>query len=323
VRTLPWTGAEVSASVGNSTNNDAERLYTNLGLIQRWQVNEHWQTDFGIDRNHNLRNTAVPLNLYTPLPSGSMTGDYTAVAAGAAYHDSMWSGNGRIEIRNASTDQQRNLQFGMQRNLDNDRAMAAGFTLRNVNGTTGSTRNSDLRLSYAYRPNDSQWVWFDRADYITQSSQSADSALNGAKLVNNLNANYMPNRHTQIALQYGAKYVLDTIDCTDYKGYTDLLGAEIRHDLTRDWDIGAFGSVMRSVNAGVHDYGMGASIGYKVMENTWLSLGYNVRGLNDRDFAAAAYRARGPFITLRMKMDQDTFGLNKSSAIMRPMTPEQ
>jgi hypothetical protein len=116
--------------------------------------------------------------------------------------------------------------------------------------------------------------------------------------------------------------VLETIDGTDYKGYTDLIGAEVRHDITQRWDIGTFGSVMRSVNAGVRSYGLGASVGYKVVDNMWLSMGYNVRGMNDRDFADASYRAQGPYITLRMKVDQDTFGLNKGGEILRPMTPE-
>ncbi|MBK9160123.1 MAG: DUF11 domain-containing protein [Nitrosomonadales bacterium] len=322
LRTQPWSGGEVSASVGSNTSKDAERLYTNLGLVQRWQINEQWQTDFSIDRSQTLRNTAVPLNPNTPLPSGSMTGDYTAAALGAAYHNGAWSGNGRLEIRNAGADHQRNLQLGMQRDLDKGRTLAAGFTMRNADGMLANTRSSDLRFSYAHRPNDSEWVWFDRADYITQFSQGAASSIKGKKLVNNLNANWMPNRRTQVALQYGAKYVLDTIDGTDYAGYTDLFGAEARYDLTQDWDIGVYGSVMRSVNAGVRDYGLGASLGYKVMDNAWLALGYNVRGLNDRDFAGAAYRASGLFVTLRMKVDQDTFGLNKGSEITRPTTTE-
>ncbi|OIO68019.1 MAG: hypothetical protein CO186_10775 [Zetaproteobacteria bacterium CG_4_9_14_3_um_filter_49_83] len=331
LRTQPWSGGEMSASVGNSINNDAERLYSNLGLVQRWQVNAQWQADFSIDRSQTLRNNAAPLNLNTPLPSGSgglsglpsTSGDYTATALGVAYHDKLWSGNGRVEFRNASIDQQRNLQLGMQRNLDEGRAMAAGVTLRHASGAGTTSNSSDLRLSYAHRPNDSQWVWFDRADYITQFSQAAGLSINGAKLVNNLNANYMPNRHTQIALQYGAKYVRDSIDGTDYKGYTDLIGTEIRYDVTQDWDVGTFGSLMRSLNSGVRSYSLGASIGYNVLENSWLSVGYNLRGLNDRDFTAAAYRARGPFVTLRMKVDQDTFGLNKGSAMNRLMDNEQ
>ena len=327
IRTRPWTGNEMSASVGDNTHNDAERLYANLGMVQRWQINEHWQTNFSVDRSRTLYNTAAaPLNLNTPLPSGNMplsTGemsDYTSTAVGAAYHEKMWSCNGRIEIRNSTLNQQRNLQLGAQRNLDQGRTMAVGYTLRMVNNASGDTRNNDLRVSYAHRPNDNLWVWFDRADYITQSAQSPTSSLTGAKLVNNLNTNYMPSRHTQVSLQYGSKYVLDTIDGSDYKGYTDLIGAEIRHDLTQRWDIGMFGSVMRSLNAGVRDYGMGASVGYKVVDNMWLAVGYNVRGMNDRDFSNASYRARGPFITLRMKVDQDTFGLNKSGGILHPET---
>ena len=185
-----------------------------------------------------------------------------------------------------------------------------------------NSRNSDLRLSFAHRPNDSEWVWLDRADYITQTSQTATNNLKGDKLVNNFNANWMPSRHTQVSLQYGSKYVLDTIDNTDYSGYTDLIGAEVRHDLNQDWDVGAFGSVLRSVNAGVRSYGVGASLGYKLMENMWVSGGYNLRGMDDRDFANAAYRAKGPFITLRMKVDQDTLGLNNGGERSRPLSGE-
>ena len=334
VRTQPWIGNEMSASVGHDINNDAERLYTNMGMVQRWQINEHWQTNFSLDRTQTLNNTAAPLNLNTPLPSGSggivqlpsASGDYTATAISAAYHDKLWSCDGRIEIRNASLDNQKNLQLGAQRNLENGRSVAASFSFREAGSQAGGVENNainkDLRLSYAHRPNDSRWVWFDRADYITQSIQTTGSSLNGAKLVNNLNANYLPSRRTQIALQYGAKYVLETIDGTDYKGYTDLIGAEIRHDLTQNWDIGTFGSMIRSVNAGVRTFGFGASFGYKVVDNMWVSAGYNVLGMNDRDFSDASYRAKGPFITLRMKVDQDTFGLNKGSSITRPMTTE-
>ena len=330
IRTQPWTGGEMSASVGDDINNDAERLYANLGMVQRWQITEHWQTNFSIDRTQTLKNTAVPLNNDTPLPSGSgglaqlpsPSADYIATAVGAAYHDTLWSCDGRIEIRNSTLDQQRNLQLGVQRNLDQGRSVAAGYSIREVFGSASNSRNNDLRASYAYRPNDSQWILFDRADYIIQSSQTTASSLDGSKLVNNLNTNYMPNRRTQIALQYGSKYVLETIDGTDYKGYTDLIGTEVRHDITPRWDIGVFGSVMRSVNAGVRSYGLGGSVGYKVVDNMWLSAGYNVRGMDDRDFSNASYRAKGAYITLRMKVDQDTFGLNKGRETTRPLTSE-
>jgi uncharacterized repeat protein (TIGR01451 family) len=321
LRTQPWTGGEVAASVGNSSFNDAGRLYGNLGLVQRWQISKQWQADLSFDRSQTLRNTAVPLNIDSPLPFGAIAGDYTAASAGAVYVDSLWSGNGRIEIRRAEAARQTNLQFGLQRKLGAGRAVAAGFTLRQADDANGSTRYSDLRASYAYRPHDSRWVVFDRADWITQSGTAVGGDLKGSKLVNNMNANYMLDRRTQISLQYGAKYVVDSIDGIDYKGYTDLIGIELRRDLTRDWDIGVFGSVMRSANSGVRDYSVGASVGYKLMENTWVSVGYNLRGLDDRDFTGAGYRAGGFFVSLRMKFDQDTFDLNKLSKAIDAMVP--
>ncbi|MGA7749245.1 MAG: DUF11 domain-containing protein [Gallionella sp.] len=340
IRTQPWMGNEMSASVGGDMNNDAERIYANMGMVQSWQINKHWQTKFSIDRTQTLNNTAVPLNPSTPLPSGPIpasssnplatlpaaSSDYLATSVSAAYHDTVWSGNGRIEIRNANLDNEKNLDMGAQRKLDQGRSIAASYSFREADsqasGVENNSINKDLRLSYADRPNDSRWVWLDRADYITQYSQTTGSSLNGSKVVNNLNANYLPNRRTQIALQYGAKYVLDTIDGTDYKGYTDLTSAEIRHDVSENWDIGMFGSMMRSVNAGVTTFGFGVSFGRKVVDNMWVTAGYNVLGMNDRDFSDASYRAKGPFITLRMKVDQDTFGLNKGSEITRPMTTE-
>ncbi|MEQ1525427.1 MAG: hypothetical protein ABL911_01600 [Gallionella sp.] len=330
LRTQPWTGGEMSASVGGNTSNDSERIYSNLGLVQRWQINEHWQTDFSLDRTHTLKNTASSLNLDTPLASGSggttglpsTSSDYTASAIGGAYSNELWGANGRIELRNATDNRQRNLQLGTQRSLDAGRNLAAGYTLRQANGLVANTRDTDLRLSYAHRPNDSRWVWFDRGDYITHSNQSAGLSINGKKWVNNLHVNYMPSRRTQISLQYGAKYVLENINNTEYKGYTDLFGTEIRHDLTQRWDIGAWASVMNSHNSGVRNYGLGASIGFKIIDNAWVAFGYNVRAVSDRDFSAASYRAKGPYLTLRMKVDQDTFKLNKGGEQTRPMTHE-
>jgi hypothetical protein len=55
-------------------------------------------------------------------------------------------------------------------------------------------------------------------------------------------------------------------------------------------------------------------VGVTFMKNAWVSLGYNVRGYDDRDFDDAHYLAQGPYIKFRVKFDQDTFkDLNLSS----------
>jgi hypothetical protein len=130
--------------------------------------------------------------------------------------------------------------------------------------------------------------------------------MDNRRVVNNLNANYKPDSRTQISLQYGAKYVFETIDSKDYSGYTDLMGIEGHYDLTKDWDIGVAGRILHSWTVGQYLYSSGASIGYNIVQNAWVSLGYNFTGFSDKDFSAANYTAQGPYIRFRFKFDQES-----------------
>src|SRR3546814_6697182 len=58
--------------------------------------------------------------------------------------------------------------------------------------------------------------------------------------------------------------------------------------------------------------------------NAWVSVGYNVRGFQDRDFEQAHHTAEGAYMVLRLKFDQDTFGLatrGGSTGRCRPPVP--
>ncbi len=329
MRTQPWVGGEAKASIGNETGKDGGRTYANAGLAQKWQINDHWQADLGLDRsqtivgtqnssNGSATNGAVnQFNTNVPLASGNASGnssgDFTAVSAGVNYTQDSFSSNARIEVRSGETEDKINLVLGAQRALSKGEAVAAAFTLTDSKSNTGVSNNKfDLRLSYAYRPLLARWTVLDRLDFIGENQNDLTTNSRTKKLVNNFNANYIPNRRTQLSLQYGNKYVLDTIDSQEYKGYTDIASAELRYDISSRWDVGVRGSVLNSWNSGVHVFGAGASVGYRVMDNTWLSVGYNVKGLNDNDFDGAEYRAEGLYATIRVKFDQDTLKLNDS-----------
>jgi hypothetical protein len=51
---------------------------------------------------------------------------------------------------------------------------------------------------------------------------------------------------------------------------------------------------------------VGVSIGRLVVKNVWASAGYNVLGFQDDEFSRSEYTARGPFVRLRLKVDQDS-----------------
>lgn len=278
---LTWTftspGKQSQQEVTPTESIDSWRVYTSMGLVQKWQVNEHWQADFGLDRSQILSETATdPLSTNQPLASGTPiagapginTGDFTAAYTGVGYHDTVWSGNERVEYRTSDADEKINLLLGAQRILDAGRSVAAGLSASIINGIASDSTKLGARLSYALRPNTSRWVLLDRLDYVQESLRqnavpnttsiiAIDSQAR--KLVNNLNANYMYDRRTQIALQYGSKYVLDSIDGTDFTGYTDLIGLEASRDLNRRWDAGFSTSMLHSWQAETRAYQLGAS----------------------------------------------------------------
>jgi hypothetical protein len=117
----------------------------------------------------------------------------------------------------------------------------------------------------------------------------------------------MINRNTQLELQYGAKYARSLVGNDSYTGYTDVIGAGMRRDLNKRWDVGIHGDVLHSWESDVSTFGWGVDVGITVFDNVWISMGYNFAGFRDDDFSGSNYTAQGPFITFRIKADQDTF----------------
>jgi opacity protein-like surface antigen len=102
------------------------------------------------------------------------------------------------------------------------------------------------------------------------------------------------------------KYVIDNYDNDEYRGFTDLYGMEVRHDLGNKWDLGVQGSMYNSHNSELSDYSYGLSVGYNMARNVWVSLGYNFSGFEDEDFTASEYTSEGLFLKYRLKFDQNT-----------------
>jgi hypothetical protein len=232
----------------------------------------------------------------------------------------VWSANARAEWRGSASSTKVNLVLGAQRRLARGRVVAAGLVVTNEHGSAPA-RNVSARLSYAFRPDDSNLIWLNRLEYVEQGSQSLAARLFTRKLINNFNANWKASARTQVAFQYSAKYVSETLVNTTYSGYTDLLGLEMRHDIAENWDVGLHAGMLRSWKGGSRSYHAGFSAGYRMATNTWVTVGYNQAGFQDPDFSGSEYRGKGFYVNLRVKFDQDTFDLNDRTRGQLPLKP--
>jgi hypothetical protein len=248
----------------------------------------------------------IPFDADVPPASGSDQ-DFTAVSLGASYKEKKWSWDNRIEFRDAETENKWGLFTGIMGEVQPGLGLSARAQIFYTEADNGARKtNGEIRFGLAHRPLYSRWIVLDRLDFIYDENRGDDFNFDNWRVVNNLNANYKPNRLTQISLQYGAKYVQENIDGDSYDGFTDLVGIEGRYDIDKRWDVGLRTSVLHSWNSHALDYSAGPSVGYNIVKNAWVSAGYNLVGFQDPDFSRADFTAQGPFLKFRMKFDQDS-----------------
>jgi hypothetical protein len=306
LKATPWSGGRIGSSVGRESGENSQRVFANLGLTQTWRINHRWSVDGGLDRTQTLHKESdqALFNSNVPRAAGAEE-DFTSISLGAAYRANLWSWTGRVESRTADSENQWGVITGIAGEVRRGLGVSAGLEIFKTEAVSGAQDlEGSLRLSLARRPKNTRWIVLDRLDYKFEHRKDRDEDFSARRIVNNLNANYRPHHKFQVAMQYGAKYVFDTIDGRSYDGYSDLTGIEARYDLTRHWDVGAHAGVLHSWNAGQLDYRTGCSVGYAMMKNMWVSLGYNFTGFKDEDFSEADYTAAGPYLKLRLKFDQ-------------------
>jgi uncharacterized repeat protein (TIGR01451 family) len=308
IRSTPWKGAAMTSSVERQFNENEERVFANVGLKQTWQISNAWRIDGGLDRSQTLaRATHYRFNTNVPPASGGSE-NYTAVSSGATYQVKHLTWDNRLEFRLADSENKWGLMSGLVNEVDSRWAWSGRAQVFQTFTPGGiDTTKANLRYGLVFRPPETRWIVLNRLDYLIDTqSGSAGANIASWRLINNMIANYRPRKELQVSLQYGAKYVRDTIGDRNYSGFIDHIGFETRYDITKTWDIGMRGSLLHSWHSGQYDYSCGNSVGYNIFENAWVSVGYNIWGFEDKDFASAAYTAQGPYVRFRIKFDQQT-----------------
>ncbi|MCK4846563.1 MAG: hypothetical protein KAS88_02745, partial [Deltaproteobacteria bacterium] len=308
LKATPWTGASMNSSLVREYDESGERVFSTVGLAQKLRLTERLSIDGSIDHANAIKHPGnTKMNNNVPLASADS--EFTALSTGAGYQGDKWGATSRIERRTSRYESKFGFFTGLYGELREGLGLSVGLKLTNIKSSAIGASDKELkelRLGFAYRPFESRWIVLNRLELIEDKASGGAFNYYNKRIINNMNANFKMNSKTQLSLQYGAKYVRDTIDNRSYSGYTDLIGMEARYDITPKWDVGARTSVLRSWESSQVDYGTGFSIGHSFAENTWVSFGYNITGFKDDDFSGSDFTAEGPFINFRIKFDQES-----------------
>jgi uncharacterized repeat protein (TIGR01451 family) len=322
LRSRPWANATMHNGFQQDVSDAEARTFSVFGLTQAVPFADHWRASFTFDQTDTIdRKLYARVNEDTPLASGTsntaistnglIDEDFWATTAGLGYLSGVYVFDTRIEYRETETQQKYGFFTGWQRNLVD----GIGHALRLQTFITedqlfNDQLDAELRYSAVIRPLGSDVFWFNRTELKHQDMGGLISSSKTDKLVEHLAINYLPTINWQIATHIGYKLTRTNLAGDTFTTDTYLLGNETRYDLTPRWDIGAHYHVITTPDMGLTQDSYGLSVGVDIAKNLWLSIGYNVDGYTDEDFDANGYTAKGPFMKLRFKFDQDTFSLN-------------
>jgi hypothetical protein len=108
----------------------------------------------------------------------------------------------------------------------------------------------------------------------------------------------------EYTLFWGVRYSSDRFGADDVSGWSTVLGADWRYDISEHVGIGASGNARIGTNGAALAYAAGPQVVVTPMANSNLVLGYNFAGYHDRDFEESRYSREGLYATFRLKFDQ-------------------
>jgi hypothetical protein len=316
VRARPWERTQVLSSVNQEMTENGPRSFANFGLTQGFRLTERWTFDVGLDQSNTLRGarTAPLLGPQVPLASGTITEDFLATFVGTQYHDDRWTLTGRAERRTADSGERWSFTGGWYREQSEGHSLSLALQhlAEDLLGEEPDATGTDLRFAWAWRPAGSSWIVFNRTDLQRERRDQARRREQTQRWVNNTHANWQWRRDQQVGLQLGLRRVVGTFDEQRLRGTSVLVGGDYRVDLPwrafgRALDLGLHGARLESREARVARSAIGFDVGITPATNVWLSIGYNVVGFDDADFGASRHTSRGPYLSVRIKADQDTF----------------
>jgi hypothetical protein len=167
-------------------------------------------------------------------------------------------------------------------------------------------------IGVAYRDTDTNvWNSLMRYEFKTERDTATLSPLDRKVHVASFHGNYKPVRYLTLSSQVAAKWVSevlgDSLGTVQDSFRAQLVSTRVLYDVTERWDAGVNGSLLRA-GTGARQYGLGLEVGRVLMDNLWLSAGYNLVGFSDQDLIDTDYTRRGFYLRLRYKFDEKLFG---------------
>jgi hypothetical protein len=169
-------------------------------------------------------------------------------------------------------------------------------------------------VGIAYRPVDNdKFNALVKMEFKNDADTTTVPGYDSNAYIVSLEGVYQPNSRVQYIGKYAGKLSRDY----GVDAYTDLISARVLYDLSPRWDMGLECRMLTSHETGSRSLGGSLELGYRVMDNVWLSAGYCFDKF-DSDLAGDSYRGEGPFLKLRFKFGEGFLKSARKKVVVTP-----
>ncbi|MEL6226892.1 MAG: hypothetical protein AAFR01_07720, partial [Pseudomonadota bacterium] len=254
LQVAPWSGGEVRVATDYLTQDSGRRLSATVGLDQTIRLNERWTASAGAARRAQISGSGQPIDpladepnspLETAPPSVLTQDDgFTSTYAGLGYRDEVTATSARLEVRDTALGTRYAAIFGGAREASEKLSFALAARIeQELLDASANRERLDARIGASWRPRGEGPIIFDRLD-VSHEEIAGESRQ--WKVVNNLGLNTRLGDRTQLAAFWGIKYTEATFSGQNFDEVTNLIGGEVRHDVTERFDVGFAGSALVS-----------------------------------------------------------------------------
>lgn len=305
LKTKPWLGAKLQSFIGQSNN---DNMFTQIGYDQNIPLG-NWMIDTSLNRqkwNHQIDPSK--------LQAGTILSyeDYTSYEIATTYRKNNFTYQDRLELRTSDGERKYRIENNIYEKLSDGWAVSLLQDYEKINSTLiaqPDTLTSHLQGGYSWRDPKNKYTLLGKLDFVTQNSGSQKSS----KWIYNNHFDYKPDEQWETMFHVADKYVVSTYDSQEYLGNSIVVNAGVRNFFSPKWNWEVNALAGYSGNSKISTQGLAAGLGYRVIDNAVVTLGYQKMKDYDHNFAFDESYVKGVFIKIDFKFDEKSFHMSKTN----------
>ncbi|MEA3391894.1 MAG: hypothetical protein U9Q91_02820 [Candidatus Marinimicrobia bacterium] len=286
---------EIGGATGDSRNR------ATIGLKNKWSVTKDFTLNFAYE------NVSTSDQFETP------TTEHQALSVSYEYLPEIpFKTTGKYEFNIKSDTKQNNIMFNMDFKIAHGFAMISKLIYSKIDYRANEGEyiiKADNQLGLAIRPERSdRYNSLVKVAYIINENTHVQPKVNMQRFIISSHHYWQPTKRLELGFRFARRIVIDEeIGLFKDKITTDYLALRMEYDLSIKWYTACDVKYLRLMPLNETKFGSSIEIGYLLVNNFQIGVGYAFNNYEDPDFSSNNYMFKNFFLTMHMKFSEDIF----------------